>query len=199
MVQTWGGEKRIERPWIFLVYHFNKMAVISQMRFSDTFLWMKSFVFRSTFHWSLLIRFQLTMNQHCFRWWLGTEKATGHYLNQCWPDSYMRNKGELNQWLAPVRRQTIACTNANMWSTGPQGRKFSEIWIKTLWFFFARFLFKMLFAKLWPFSSRTAHSKTKQISGSWIPKFPLKWHFEISRAVTHNEEAASFSTGSFDI
>ena len=78
-------------------------------------------------------------------------------------------------------------------------RKFSEIWIKTLWFFFARFLFKMLFAKLWPFSSRTAHSKTKQISGSWIPKFPLKWHFEISRAVTHNEEAASFSTGSFDI
>ena len=22
MVQTWGGEKRIERPWIFLVYNF---------------------------------------------------------------------------------------------------------------------------------------------------------------------------------
>ena len=24
MVQTWGGEKRIERPWIFLVYHFKQ-------------------------------------------------------------------------------------------------------------------------------------------------------------------------------
>ena len=39
------------------------------------------------FHWSLFLKVQLMMTQHWFRFWLGAEKATSHYLNQCWPDS----------------------------------------------------------------------------------------------------------------
>ena len=43
-----------------------KMAAISQTIFSDEISWMKSFVFWLTFHWSLFLRFQLTITQHWF-------------------------------------------------------------------------------------------------------------------------------------
>ena len=36
------------------------------------------------FHWSLFLRVQLTIFQHGFRKWLGTDQVTSHYLNQCW-------------------------------------------------------------------------------------------------------------------
>ena len=38
------------------------------------------------YHWSLFLRVQLTISQHWFRQWLGTDKATSHYLNQWWLD-----------------------------------------------------------------------------------------------------------------
>ena len=42
-------------------------------------------------HLSLFLGVQLTIiTPNRFRKWLGTEYATSHYLNQCWPDSYMR-------------------------------------------------------------------------------------------------------------
>ena len=34
----------------------------------------------------MFLRFELTIFQHWFRWWLGTNKATSHYLNQWWLD-----------------------------------------------------------------------------------------------------------------
>ena len=37
----------------------DQMAAISQTIFSDAFSWMKSFVFRFKFHWSLFLRVQL--------------------------------------------------------------------------------------------------------------------------------------------
>ena len=40
--------------------------------------------FRLRFHWSLFLRFELTIFQHWFRWWLGAVQATSHYLNQWW-------------------------------------------------------------------------------------------------------------------
>ena len=43
----------------------NKMAALSQKIFSDAFLWMKSFAFWLIFHWSLFLRVQLTITQHC--------------------------------------------------------------------------------------------------------------------------------------
>ena len=45
----------------------DKMAVISQTTYWRAFSWMKIYVFRWIFHWSLFPRFQLTITQHWFR------------------------------------------------------------------------------------------------------------------------------------
>ena len=63
-----------------------RMAAISQTTYSNAFLWMKIYEFRLKFHWSLFPRVQLTIFQHWFRWWLGADQATSHYLNQWWSD-----------------------------------------------------------------------------------------------------------------
>ena len=62
----------------------DKMAAISQTTFSNGFSWMKIYEFQLKFHWSLFLRVQLTIFQHWFRWWLGADEATSHYLNQWW-------------------------------------------------------------------------------------------------------------------
>ena len=67
----------------------DKMAAILQTTFSNAFSWMKNFVFRFEFPWSSSLMVQLAMSQHWFKYWLGTEQATSHYLNQCWPSSPM--------------------------------------------------------------------------------------------------------------
>ena len=47
---------------------WDKMAVISQMAFSNAFYWMKMFEFSLIFHWSLLLAVQWTMyHQRWFR------------------------------------------------------------------------------------------------------------------------------------
>ena len=63
----------------------DKMAVISQMIFSDAFSWMKSLVFWLKFHWSLFLSVQLTT------------PGIG-----------------LDNGLAPNRRQAIIWSNADM-------------------------------------------------------------------------------------
>ena len=45
---------------------------------------MKIYEFRLKFHWSKLLRVQLTISQHWFREWLGADQATSHCLNQWW-------------------------------------------------------------------------------------------------------------------
>ena len=62
----------------------DKMAAVSQTTHSNAFSWMKMLEFRLRFHWSLFLRVQLTLFQHCFRYWLGAVQATSHYLNQWW-------------------------------------------------------------------------------------------------------------------
>ena len=52
------------------------MAAISQMTFLNAFSWMRSYVFPFKFHWSLFPRVQLTIAEHWFRKWLGTEQVT---------------------------------------------------------------------------------------------------------------------------
>ena len=46
---------------------WDKMDAISQTTCSGAFSWMKIFEFRLKFHWSLFLRVQLTIIQHCFR------------------------------------------------------------------------------------------------------------------------------------
>ena len=62
----------------------DKMAAIFQTTFSNTFPWMKMYEFRLRFHCSLFPMVQLTIFQHWFRWWLGADQGTNHYLNQWW-------------------------------------------------------------------------------------------------------------------
>ena len=38
---------------------------------------------RQLLHFDLMV--QLAKNPHWFKWWLGVEQATNHYLNQWWP------------------------------------------------------------------------------------------------------------------
>ena len=45
----------------------DKMAAIFQTTLSNAFAWMKMYILRLRFHWSLFTRVQLTSIQHCFR------------------------------------------------------------------------------------------------------------------------------------
>ena len=63
---------------------WDKMAAVSQTTLSNAFSWMKMLEFGLRFHWSLFPRVQLTIFHHWFRWWLGADQATSHYLNQWW-------------------------------------------------------------------------------------------------------------------
>ena len=71
-----------------------KMSAISQTIFSDVFSLMKSFMFWLIFNWSLFLRFQLTISQHWFRWWImtwcqiGNKPLSEPMLTQ-YTDSYM--------------------------------------------------------------------------------------------------------------
>ena len=60
------------------------MAVIFQTTLSNSFSSLKMFEFLLNFHWSLFLRVHLTIAHHWFRWWLGADQATSHYLNQGW-------------------------------------------------------------------------------------------------------------------
>ena len=64
---------------------WDNMAVILQTAFPNAFSWMKMYEFWIKFHWSLFLRFLLTIFQHWYRWWLGADQVTSLYLNQWWP------------------------------------------------------------------------------------------------------------------
>ena len=64
----------------------DNMAAISQTTFSNAFSWKKTDEFRLRFDGSLFLRVQSTIFRHWFRWWIGADQATSHYLNQCWLD-----------------------------------------------------------------------------------------------------------------
>ena len=64
--------------------HWDKMAAISQTAFWNTFWWMKKYKFQLIFHGRLFLRVKLTIFHQWFRWWLGADQATSHYLNQWW-------------------------------------------------------------------------------------------------------------------
>ena len=77
----------------------DKMAAMSQTTFSNEFSWMKTFEFRLRFGWNLFLRFELTTFQHLFRWWLGADQVTSHYLNQWWSSLLTHICVTLPQWV----------------------------------------------------------------------------------------------------
>ena len=65
----------------------NKMAIILQMTFSNTFSSMKMFELCFRFHWHLFLGVHMEVSQYWFRWWLGTNQVPSNYLSQWWPSS----------------------------------------------------------------------------------------------------------------
>ena len=136
------------------------------------------------FHWNLFPGVQLTINQHCFREWLGAEQVTSHYLNKCWPSSLThlcvtlgRRNSELTHWgrvthiciskltiigsdhgLSPGWRQAMIWTNAEILLIGLLGTKFSEILIEIHTFSFKKMHLKMSSGKWRPFVSASMWS-----------------------------------------
>ena len=113
----------------------NKMATITQTIFSETFSWMKIFVFWLKFHWSRFPRVQLTITQHWFRKWLDIQKVTSHYLNQSWPDSMRHICGSRGRW---VKHKNLSTMTDNMTTKkkSPQNGIFHGIYCISLchWF-----------------------------------------------------------------
>ena len=74
-------------PLWYMLTHWgsHKMATILRLTFSHAFYWMKIISFLFEFPWNMNSGVQLLIYQHWFRWWLGADQATGHYLNQWWP------------------------------------------------------------------------------------------------------------------
>ena len=70
--------------WTLTHWGRDKMDIISQKTFLDTFSWMEMYRFWLKFHWNLLAMVELTIFQYWSRSWLGAGKATSHYLNQWW-------------------------------------------------------------------------------------------------------------------
>ena len=81
---TWFYSSRLRIEYCLAYWGRNKMAAILQTAFSNGFLSMNVSYFDSDFS-DFFPMVRLTISQRCFRYWLGTEKATSHYLKQKWP------------------------------------------------------------------------------------------------------------------
>ena len=53
------------------------------------------------FHWIYFQRVVLTVIQHWFRECLGADKATSHFLNQCWSSPLTQICGARGRWVHP--------------------------------------------------------------------------------------------------
>ena len=62
-----------------------KIMTINRLRPKQNGLHFTDGIFKCIFL-TLLLRVKLTIFQHWFRQWLGTDKASSHYLNQWWLD-----------------------------------------------------------------------------------------------------------------
>ena len=75
------------QPQFINPYPLDSRAAISQTTFPNAFSLMKKFHFWFKFHRNLFPMVQLTRTKRWYRKWLGAEKGTSHYPNQCWLDS----------------------------------------------------------------------------------------------------------------
>ena len=67
---------------------------------------------RSTFHRSLFLRVKLTIFHHWFRWWLGADQETSHYLNQ-WCLDYRRIYASLS--LSELKNDACSYETTTYW------------------------------------------------------------------------------------
>ena len=88
-------------PW-------TKWPPFCQTTFSVAFSWVKIVEFRLKFHWNTFPGVQLTISQHWFRYWLGADQATSHYLDQWWPSLLTHIFGTKGRWVNILRTRKMA-------------------------------------------------------------------------------------------
>ena len=86
-----------------LFFNFNSFPTGQNDRHSDR----RHFQMHFLEYWNLFTWVQLTISLHWFRWWLGAEQATSHYLNQWWPSSLTRMCDTKGRW--------VKCFMASRW------------------------------------------------------------------------------------
>ena len=62
----------------------NKVAAVSKTVFWYTLSGMKMYAFLLRFYWSLFLSLEITIFEQWFRYLLGADQATNHYLDQWW-------------------------------------------------------------------------------------------------------------------
>ena len=116
MVVPRGGQEPLTlkvapiQPSVTAAFH------LQSRRDSDCQMW--------EFDWSLFLRVRLVMIQHWFRWWLGADQATNHYLNQCW-SSLMRYIWGTRLQGIKVVTISLKCVNGEMRNGIPISLSFS--------------------------------------------------------------------------
>ena len=94
--------------------------------FSNAFSWMKMYQIRFRFHWSLFLRFELTISQHWFISWLGAGQATSHYLNQWW---LVHRRIYASPGLNELKDIVDSCDLLKCIFQGPRFSKMSSDWL----------------------------------------------------------------------
>ena len=61
------GSPSMKSFLLLTLWGLDKVAAIFQTTFPNAFSWMELYAFRLRFHWSLLLRFELTIFRHWFR------------------------------------------------------------------------------------------------------------------------------------
>ena len=84
----------------------DKMALNLQRTFQNSFSWVKIIEFWFKFHCNHSKGVQLTIIRHWFRYRLGTEEATSHYLNHWWPKTLMNICITQPQWVKSISQRT---------------------------------------------------------------------------------------------
>ena len=95
----------------------NKMAAIFADDIWKCIFFNEIIAYRFKFHWSLFPMLQLTIYKRWFRWWLGADLATSHYLNQ-WRLVHWRIYASLS--LSELKKRPILSQRCNEY----------QLWIK---------------------------------------------------------------------
>ena len=118
------------------------MADISQVTFSNAFSWMKMFEFRFKFYWIVFLGVELTIN-YWFRYWLGAEQATGHYLNQWLHSLLMHLCVTRPQWVKELTHHHIGL----LWYIAKLARHWcyamNNCWCRSQYSFFIHCFFSL--------------------------------------------------------
>ena len=116
---------------------------------------MKMYKFSTKFHWTPYSRVHLTVLQHWFRWWLGADQATSHYLNHWWID-YRRIYVIRPQWVSDYAYISTYHTTLGTLMTSAaadvinhSGRKDATILLGKYAYFGLDFCITIVFNPLW--------------------------------------------------